>query len=139
MSTRKLILTALVCGLAIMLAGGAKLFQVATDKTKVDLLALGTKATAGDMTVRVDSIEQFDDRTDVTVGMSGIDGADVLEGWRIIAGGQVLAARAARGSDGGTCTVLADSEVTCVIEFVSTRGSVTVAYLRAGQQSQWAP
>ncbi|MFM2047330.1 MAG: hypothetical protein RL383_1407, partial [Actinomycetota bacterium] len=29
MSTRKLILAALVCGLAIVLAGGVKLFQVA--------------------------------------------------------------------------------------------------------------
>lgn len=139
MSTRKLILTALVCGLAIIVAGGTKLFLVATDTAEVEVLALGTKATQGDMTVRVQSIEQFDDRTDVTVGMAGIEGADAREGWRVIAGGKVLAPRAARGADGQTCPVRADSEVSCVIEFAPTTGSVTVAYLRAGQQSQWAP
>lgn len=139
MSTRKLILTALVCGLAIMLAGGAKLFQVATDKAEVEILALGDRAKQGDMTVWVDSIEQFDDRTDVTVGMSGIDGADGSEGWRLIAGGKVVAPRSARGTDGQMCTVRAGTDVSCVVEFTATTGSVTVAYLRAGEQSQWAP
>lgn len=139
MSTRKLILTALVCGLAIMLAGGAKLFQVATDKAEVEVLSLGTSATLGDMTVRVVSVEQTDDRTDVTVGMSGVDGVDGLEGWRLIAGGKVVSPRTARAAEGGSCVVQTQSVVSCVIEFAPSTGSVTVAYLRAGEQSQWAP
>ena len=42
MSTRKLVLTALVCGIAIILAGGFKLLQVATDAPRVEVLAWGT-------------------------------------------------------------------------------------------------
>lgn len=139
MSTRKLILTALVCGLAIMLAGGAKLFQVATDKAEVEVLSLGARATLGDMTVTVVSIEQLDDRTDVTVGMAGVDGVDGQEGWRLITGGKVVSPEGVRAADGGPCGVKVDTTVSCIIEFVASTGSVTVAYLRSGEQSQWAP
>ena len=53
MSTRKLILTALLCGLAILVAGGVKLFQVASDEKRVEVLSFGDEATLGDMTVSV--------------------------------------------------------------------------------------
>ena len=72
MSTRKLVLTALVCGIAIILAGGFKLLQVATDAPRVEVLAWGTPATLGDMTVAVEKVEKSTEATLVTVTMRGV-------------------------------------------------------------------
>ncbi|MEY3656003.1 MAG: hypothetical protein RL114_361, partial [Actinomycetota bacterium] len=72
MSTRKLILTALICGLAIMVAGGTKLFQMATEEAQAIVLSLGTPKTLSDMTVSVTKVEQSVDVTEVTVTMVGV-------------------------------------------------------------------
>ena len=53
MSTRKLILSAILCGLAIVLAGGFKLIQVANEDVTVELLSFGTSQTLSEMTVAV--------------------------------------------------------------------------------------
>lgn len=141
-STRKLILTALLCGIAIVVAGGIKLFQVANEDAEVVVLALGTKSTLGDMTVSVESIEQTEEGTDVTVTMGGVQGADATEGWRMLAGGKVVgpSVNGASGLSGRTaCTVTsAGSGGPCVMRFPASEGTVTIAYLRAGGQSQWS-
>jgi hypothetical protein len=136
MSTRKLILTALICGLVIMLAGGIKLFQVAQDKVTVEVLRLGTSQTLSEMTVTVSAVEQLPDETLVTVSMVGVQGADAFEGWRLLAGGEVLAPE----TNVERCSPVSATQSTqCVVTFPPSSGSVTVAYLRAGAQSQWAP
>ncbi len=136
MSTRKLILTALICGLVIMLAGGVKLFQVSQDKVTVEVLALGASQTLSDMTVTVSAVEQLSDETLVTVSMVGVEGADAFEGWRLLAGGEVLAPE----TNVERCSPVSATQSTqCVVTFPPSSGSVTVAYLRAGAQSQWAP
>ena len=138
MSTRKLILTALVCGLAIMLAGGFKLFQVATDSVEAVVLDLGTEQTLGDMVVSVTKVEQRDDGTFVTVSMRGVDGADGFEGWKLLANGKLNDPLTT--NDGAGCVTKVAQYVTCVVPFVESVGaSVTVAYQRADAQSQWAP
>jgi len=141
MSTRKLILTALVCGLAIMLAGGFKLLQVARDGVRAEVLAFGTAATLGDMTAQVDSVEQKPDATVVTVTMSGVEGADAVEGWRLLVDGAVTGPLVTDppGYETTCATTSKSTPVTCTIGFAASTGSVTVAYLRAGDQSQWAP
>ena len=136
MSTRKLILTALICGLAIMVAGGTKLFQMATDKSEAVVYELETPQTLADMTVSVTKVQQAVDATLVTVTMVGVEGADAVEGWRLLAGGEVISPLLSK-SDCQPTT--ADVVETCVVGFPASTGSVTVAYLRAGQQSQWAP
>ena len=142
MSTRKLILTALLCGLVIMVAGGIKLFQIAGEEPEVTALALGTGSRVADMTVSADAIDQQETATFVTVTMSGVEAADALEGWRLLAGGEVLSPL--RGDDpvpgSNICVITrATASTTCVVPFPASTGSVTVAYLRGGAQSQWAP
>lgn len=138
MSTRKLILTALVCGLAIMLAGGFKLFQVATDNVEAVVLDLGTEQTLGDMVVSVTDVDQKDDGTFVTVSMRGVEGADGFEGWKLLANGTLNDPSVTGDVD--ECVTKAAQTVTCVLRFVPSVGSsVTVAYQRADTQSQWAP
>lgn len=142
MSTRKLILTALVCGLLIVVAGGVKLFQVARDEPTVTALPLGDEATVADMNVSVEEVDQQVGATFVTVRMSGVEEADATEGWRLLAGGKVLSPL--QGDDpppGSPLCVRTSAQraTTCVVAFEATTGSVTVAYLRGGAQSQWAP
>lgn len=139
MSTRKLILTALICGLAIMLAGGAKLFLIATDDSEVQLNSLKVQKTLGDMTVSVLSVTQNPDATVVSVTMTGVAGADAVEGWRLLAGGEVLAPNIdLTASQAMPCTTTELAQIiTCEVAFEASEGTATVAYLRAGQQSQW--
>jgi deoxyribose-phosphate aldolase len=136
MSTRKLILTALVCGLAVMLAGGIKLFQMATEDVEAVVFSLGTSQTLADMTVSVTDVEQEADATLVTVTMVGVEGANAAEGWRLLANGIVISPLLTKTDCQDTTT---DAVITCVVGFPESTGSVTVAYLRAGEQSQWAP
>lgn len=140
MSTRKLILTALVCGLAIVLAGGVKLFQIATEDSSVTVLALSEEATLGDMTVSVLSVTPSSDRTLVTVSMAGVAGADAVEGWRILSGGEVSSPAPAPWNDltVPACSTTSLEAETCSLVFPASIGTVTVAYLRAGAQSQWS-
>lgn len=140
MSTRRLILAALVCGLAIVLAGGFKLLQVAGNGVEVEVLAPGATAELGDMRVSVDAIEEVSGATLVAVTMTGVEGADALEGWRMLTGGEVFAPEAdAEPAVGERCTVTRATEpVSCTVVFPESLGSVTVAYLRAGAQAQWA-
>lgn len=139
-STRKLILTAMICGLVILLAGGVKLLQVAKESEKVTILPLGSEATLGDMTVSVTAVEPLPDRTVVTVRMSGVDAADAREGWRMLSGGKVAVVTPGPWADTSVpaCgrTTVAPTE--CSIVFPAATGTVTVAYLRAGTQSQWS-
>ena len=73
MSTRKLILWALVCGVLILGAGSIKLLQTTSEDATVVLLQLGDEATLGDMTVSVQAVRTVSDRTLVDVEMRGVD------------------------------------------------------------------
>ena len=139
MSTRKLILTALLCGLAIMLAGGAKLFLIATEDTEAQVNELRVQKSLGDMKVSVLSVTQDADATVVKVSMQGVEGADAIEGWRLLAGGEVLSpSTEITAGLAAPCTATHVAKVVeCQVGFVATTGTATVAYLRAGQQTQW--
>ncbi|MFM7746066.1 MAG: hypothetical protein ACKO8T_10465 [Actinomycetota bacterium] len=138
MSTRKLILTALLCGLAILIAGGIKLIQVANDEKQVEVLALGDEVTLGDMTVSVLDIDRRPDATLVTVTMTGVDLASgAANGWRLLADGRVR--EAVESDDPRACRAVTATESTkCTVRFDSAESAPTVAYVRAGEQRQWA-
>ena len=140
MSTRKLILSAIACALVIILAGGAKIFQMSRDTISVEVFALGTERTLADMTVTVQSVSQNANATIARVTMVGVDGADATEGWRLLASGTVLSPIALPvGTLGVPCaTTSADVVASCDMAFPASEGSVTIAYLRAGLQSQWS-
>ena len=110
------------------------------DTITVKVFALGTERTLADMTVTVDSISQNADATIAHVTMVGVEGADATEGWRLLAGGTVLSPIALPvGALGVPCaTTSADVVASCDMAFPASEGSVTIAYLRAGLQSQWS-
>jgi hypothetical protein len=139
MSTRKLILTALVCGLAILIAGGVKLIQVADRETTVEVLSFGDSATLGDMTVSVLDISDTAEATFVTVSMVGVDlesGAE--DGWRMLADGEVAEPLLVQDQPGACAATSAATPVECVVAFGPADTTRTVAYVRAGEQRQWS-
>ncbi|MEY4362588.1 MAG: hypothetical protein RL391_1894 [Actinomycetota bacterium] len=141
MKTRTLLLLSVACGLLILLAGGVKLLQVATDRTEVPVLQIGDEAIIGDMSVRVVSITNGVDGTNVGIEMSGVPGAAVLTGWRLLGDGEV--AEPAGASADGICdrqsVVPSAGTVECVVRFGAVEAVQAVAYTRAGEQRQWAP
>jgi hypothetical protein len=141
MRTRTLLILAAVCGLLILLAGGLKLFQVASDPAEVETLAVGEETLIGDMTVAVTAIERTADATVVSVRMSGVPDADAVAGWRLWGDGASTPLEPQR-VDETTCDdtpVPATGSLDCVLVFSAVDTLQSVIYLRAGEQRQWAP
>lgn len=140
--TRTLLLLSVGCGLLIILAGGIKLFQVASDRADVPVLELGDEALIGDMTVVVSSITSTSTGVDVSVEMSGVSGAAVLEGWSMLGDGE-LSEPSAAVSDGAcdATTVVPDggAVIRCTLRFAAVEAEQYVAYQRGGELRRWAP
>ena len=110
MSTRKLIVASLVCGLLILVAGTVKLLQTASEGDIAPLvLAPGESVAIGSLSVMVNDIEVTNERTLVNVTMSGLAGASPLEGWAMLANGEIT-----QPVDAGDCPASAD-DVSCKI------------------------
>ena len=139
MSTRKLILWALICGVVILFAGTAKLFQTSQKPVEVQLLALGDSVTLGDMTVSVTALRDIDDRTLVDVTMVGVAEAQAMDGWKMLASGKVSDPVLLPVGEGTECTLTQlEKTLVCTVAFPVSEGTRTVAYIRAGEQRQWA-
>ena len=123
----------------ILVAGSAKLFQTAQKPVEVQLLALGDSVTLGDMTVSVTALRDVDDRTLVDVTMVGVAEAQAMDGWKLLAAGKVTDPVLLPVGAGTECT-LTQLEITlsCTVAFPVSEGTRTVAYVRAGEQRQWA-
>ncbi len=149
MKTRTLLLLSVGCGLLILLAGGLKLFQVASDRTEVPVLEFGKSSLIGDMSVAVMSVVDGPDGTRVLVRMGGVPGESVVEDWRLLGDGRVLEPSGAEAGVTetagefpicGRSSVVPDGAepIVCVIRFPSVEAFQAVAYTRAGEQRQWA-
>ncbi len=139
MSTRKLILWALVCGVLILVAGSAKLFQTAQKPVEVQLLALGDSVTLGDMTVSVTALRDIDDRTLVDVTMVGVAEAQAMDGWKLLSAGKLTDPVLLPVGAGTECTLTQlEKTLVCTVAFPVSEGTRTVYYVRAGEQRQWA-
>lgn len=133
MSTRKLILLALVCGLVILLAGGVKLVQVATDEAEVTVLTVGDQALVGDMVARVLGVSLAPSGTAVQVEMSGTAATEASAGWIMLGDGERL-------EPTGVCgPVAAQSTHQCTLTFPAVDRVQAIAYARGGEQRQWRP
>jgi hypothetical protein len=130
---------ALFCGVLILGAGLFKLWQTTGDGAKVQLLQLGDSAVLGDMTVSVNSVSKTETQTLVEVSMQGVEGADALSGWRMLVGAVISEAQPLSDSSVAPCTTTKLAEpIMCTVAFPVSEGTPTIAYIRAGQQEQWA-
>ncbi len=153
MSTRRLILASLLCGIAILVAGGVKLFQTTAEDNRVDaaLLAVGESTIVADLDVAVVDVSRTERATFVTVTMvrdvaaSSTDTAtafDLVAGWRMLVDGTLTSPRdvmaAVVGSSEDDCdTIPVTGSVTCILDFGVANGTPTFIYARDGAQAQW--
>jgi hypothetical protein len=133
MSTRKLILTSLVCGLVILFAGGIKLLQVANEPPEVTVLAVGEQAQVGDMFVRVVEVANTSTATVVTVELAGVAVDEASLGWIMLGDGE-------RQEPAESCgPVIVGTQHNCELRFPAVERVQAIAYGRGGEQRQWRP
>ena len=90
MKTRTLLLLALACGVAIMLAGAVFLVQLSGQEDAAPPVEIGARALAGDMTVIVDDAVERDGTLKVSVRIGGVTDPDGGESFRLIASGRAV-------------------------------------------------
>jgi hypothetical protein len=139
-STRKLIIVALVCGLAILLAGGIQLFRIAgTDDRTVEVLAEGEAATVGSVTVSVEGSEHDGAVIRAMVRLSAPDETTVpLSSFTLLAGGRLHPALDIESA--GSCpspVAVRSAPTSCAVAFEGDDGTATLAFSRDDQQAQW--
>jgi hypothetical protein len=145
-STRKLILTAVACGLAILIAGGVFLVRTLGNKDAltvknatvgemrtlgfVDATVLSWRRTDGQIQARVKLASR---RSDETVA------ADV--GWTMLVGVPLTAVAPAGLASGDTAcgktTFAQGAPAVCVLAYPETKGTPYLAYSSGDKQVQW--
>lgn len=136
MRTRTLLLLAVGCGLAILLAGAVLLLQLSGQDEPAAALSVGATGRAGDAVVTVDDVVDDGTTTTVTVTLSGVDDPDGVDGFALIAGGRALVP-----TDAGTCDGFSVAARTCTLAFDTSAvdtGSRVLVLRRAEQQVRWS-
>lgn len=138
MRTRTLLLLAVTCGLAILLAGGIQLFRLSNQETPVPPLTVGATGSAGDATVTVEDVDTTDAALVVTVTLGGVDDASGLTGFSLVAPNTRVAPNATAGAT--SCTGFTVAEVTCTLSFPTeglTGTDRQLLLIRAEDQVRW--
>ena len=135
MKTRNLLLLALACGLAIMLAGAVFFFQLATQDEPDPAVPIGETAEVGDMSVVVTDVDEADGTLRVGITLGGADDGDPADEFRLIA-----AARPVRLAS-STCAASTPTGLqSCTITFDVTDVdgiSRVLFYERGEEQARW--
>ena len=137
MKTRTLLLLALGCGLAILLAGGALLVRLAGQDDPEPPVAIGVDSAIGDLHVTVlSATEQSEARTlTVELELGGVDDPDGAAGFELIASGRPIPP-----SNASSCgkTTLQPSRCTLVFDVSTADGdSRVLRYRRGDDQARW--
>lgn len=120
MRTRTLLLLAVTCGLAILLAGGVQLFRLANQDPPKPPLAIGETGTAGDVKVTVDDVATTDTELVVTITFEGVDDSNGIEGFSLVAPNKRIAPLVV-ADDPAACSGFVVGPATCTLTF-STAG-----------------
>jgi hypothetical protein len=137
MKTRTLLLLALGCGLAILLAGGALLVMLAGQNDPEPPVELGVEASIGDMHVTVLSAAEQPEAEMLTVELvvGGVNDPDGAAGFELIASGRPIPS-----GDPSTCGDTRVDPRSCTLVFdVSTADgeSRVLRYRRGDDQARW--
>ena len=145
MSTRRLIVTALLCGMAILLAGGVFLVRVARDGSNTAVFQpLGQPVQAGDVTVTVATVTPGAGSVVVSVVIDAGGGravaplADAAAPWTLRSGATLDPV--APSAAGTTCRgqgVGAGARVACDLAFSRAGGATYLLFTRDRATYQW--
>ncbi len=134
MRTRTLLLLAIGCGLAILVAGVIQLLRVGDQQQTAKLLAVGEPGKAGDVTVELVSSSVQTSELVAVVRVGGIDDPDGLDGFNLVGPGKVLAVTSS------TCEGIAVGVVDCALTFATSGMEGTsrqLIFRRADEQLRW--
>jgi hypothetical protein len=146
-STRKLILTAIACGLAILIAGGFFLFRTLGNKDALTVknAAVGQSRTVGGIEARVSAWRRDGSQVLATVDMKVTDAdartSSAESPWTMLIGtrsspiapvGLASAETPCRGMN-----LVQGKTTTCVLAFPDAKGTPYLAFSVAGKQAQW--
>jgi hypothetical protein len=136
MKTRTLLLLSVGVGLAILLAGGVFLFQLANETASVEPAALGEAVSVGDVDVTVLGADEAASLLGVEVDVGGVD--DGVDSFVLVTGDRRLSPLTARTD--GRCSELTQEPQRCRLDFdvSAAEGSSRVLILRRGdEQRNW--
>jgi hypothetical protein len=132
--TRTLLLLAVACGLAILIAGVVQLLRIAGQDEPAEASQVGERVEIGDLTVKVEDYIEREDRGVVDLELAGVDDPDGTADFRLVVPGAALAPIA---DDCGGTTVAAQA-CSLTFDLAGTKGSSRVLlYRRGDQQARW--
>jgi hypothetical protein len=136
MKTRTLLLLAVTCGLAILIAGTVQLLRLA-DQDSATVLGIGDSATAGDARVEVTALDEADGFAIVNVTLSGVDDPDGLQGFTLVGAGAVSSPT---GDGAEACTEFTSAPHPCTLTFATAQMKTAdrlLVFTRADQTVRW--
>jgi hypothetical protein len=132
--TRTLMLLALACGVAIMIAGAVFLVQLNRQDSVAPAVAVGEPAEVGDMTVVVEQAIENDGTLEVVVEIGGVDDDDGAAGFHLIASGRGVQPSL------GACDVTTVEPQECLLRFdvsAADGESRVLFYERGDERVRW--
>jgi len=142
-STRKLIGIALLCGLAILIAGGIQLFRISdTGGRTVAVLAEGDSATVGGITVTVEGSASGPNGLTVGVSLASASGTETVPvtSFTLLTGGALQQPTGDDTGETSSCPSTIDvdpSGARCFLSFPARKGTATLGFSRGGEQRIW--
>jgi hypothetical protein len=140
MRTRTLLLLAIGCGLAILLAGLFLLLRIDRADTPATRLAIGDTTQAGDLRVTVVAADEADDLMRVKVRIGGVDDAEAVDDFRLVVSGALIEPLPAVQAGAAACRAVTVEEQTCELVFgtAAVQGTARGLVLRRGEdQRRW--
>jgi len=135
--TRTLLLLAVACGLAILVAGVVQLLRIANQDAAAAVVPIGEAVRVGDMSVTVDAVTERPGSVLVDVEIGGVDDADGSGAFRLNVSGQLHAPDAAAGNHCGATTVQVQP-CTLAFRLAADAGSSRVLlYQRGDERVRW--
>ncbi len=136
MKTRTLLLLAIGCGVAILLAGAALLWRLSSDSSTVTLHSTGEVVKLGDLNVTIAGYQAAASTVTIDATIGGADDADGQRGFALNLGGN-----SHRIAPDSTCDPFTVAPKTCRLVFQgqAKQGAlILLTLVRSGDRVSWA-
>jgi hypothetical protein len=137
--TRTLLVLAVICGFAILVAGGVQLLRIANQDDTAEFHDLGASVDVGDLTVVVESYDESAGTATVALRLGGISDDDGGRGFRLVVPGESLSPGGA-GDDDRQCGATTVAMQSCELTFDvsdAAGGTRILLYERGDDTARW--
>lgn len=140
MKTRTLLLLAVGCGTAILIAGVFLFVKLAGQDDPVEAVPVGVPTTVGDVRVTVETFAESAGGVDVVVSIGGVDDDDAVERFSLVTPGGAVVPETSSAADPPPCGALTVDEQRCTLAFPlpANPGTTRILVFRRGEeQVRW--